>query len=224
MVALTPLALQLAVAVAAGIGAWKCLQLQRYATDPRLTKLAWFFGLFALSMLFAVIWSIQADAAIDAIQQGNGRGRDRPHGEERVTSFLVLQHFAMLGSLIVAVQAFGRPKRPTAEIPPGVAVFLPLILLPLLAQIPLGGFGRAIPLLLAAEATLTLYLAVRALLNHMERRTPGAMQVAAGFALFFFGHLVVYLSHVPGATRTAIGDILALVGMVLLVQLLPGRR
>lgn len=75
---------------------------------------------------------------------------------------------------------------------------------------------------MALEAALALYLAAQAALNHRERRSPGALQVAVGFLMFFLGHLSFFLYHHPGAARTPLGDVLALVGVVLLVQLLPG--
>ena len=45
--------------------------------------------------------------------------------------------------------------------------------------------------------------------------------MAAGFALFFLGHLLFFLGHEAGRGRQGIGDILTLVGIVLLVQVLP---
>lgn len=199
-----------AVASAAAFGAWRCLRLLRYARDPRLVKLAWFYGLFALSMVAMAIWTGQVSAdAVGAFDTPHAHNATNIHesfsGAERINAFLLAHHALMLASLGVAVQAFGH--RRTGQ--------------PAVAAVGLAVFGPFITVALALEAAMALYLAVRAILNHMERRSPGALQVAAGFLLFFIGHLGFFLLHHPGAARTPIGDILALVGIVLLVQLLP---
>ena len=85
----------------------------------------------------------------------------------------------------------------------------------------LAWFSDLVPLMLALEAALTLYFAVQALLNHIERRSPGALQVAAGFSLFFVGHLLYFTGHEAGRGHQGIGDVLTLVGILLLVQVLP---
>lgn len=50
----TPAAMSAAVlqlaALAAAYATWVCLRLQTYGSDRRLTALAWFFGLFAVSV------------------------------------------------------------------------------------------------------------------------------------------------------------------------------
>ncbi len=220
----SPVVIELAVAAIAGYGAARCNQLQRYGTDPRLRALSWFFGLFATSMVFAALWSLQ----LIAYASGDGPRFDRPQGRERVTAMLVLQHLVMLASLIVAVRAFGRPRLPrTNESQPPTVWLWPLALAPLvvwpLAQLR-SAIGTAVPLVLAAETGLTLYIAIRATLNHLERRTRGALQVAAGFGLFFLGQFLVFVLRVPGAARGMLGDILLLIGIVLLVQILPRPR
>jgi hypothetical protein len=197
-----------AVAAVAGFGAWRCWRLLRYARDPRLLKLMWFYALFAASLIPWIIWVGQpALHVVDALSHTGNHSVD-VHGTfaaERVNGYLIAHHVLMLGSLGVAIQAFGHKRTGT----------------PAAAVVGLAFFGPLIPVVLAIEAAMTLYLAVRAILNHMERRTPGALQVAAGFLLFFIGHLSFFLLHHPGAARTPIGDMLALVGIVLLVQLLP---
>lgn len=202
--------LPLMVAAAAGFGAWRCARLLRYARDPRLAKLMWFYGLFASSLIPWAIWAGRFAAAIGdptTLHAGNGSSPfDAAYGGgERVDVFLLAHHALMLASLGVAVQAFGhRRKEGAAAVAVGLAFLAPFI-----------------PVVLAVEAALTLYLAVRAVLNHMERRSPGALQVAAGFFLFFFGHLTFFLFHDPDVGRNPLGDVFALVGIVLLVQLLP---
>jgi hypothetical protein len=186
------------VALAAGYGAWKCGRLLRYGRDPRLSKLMWFYGLFAASLIPWAIWAGRLAASIGDFggmhTGGVTQAWDEVHGAtERVDIFLVAHHALMIASLAVAVAAFGqRPPRTTY-----------------------------IPVALALEAAMTLFLAVRAILNHLERRSAGALQVAAGFLLFFVGHLTFFLFHQPGAGRTPLGDVFALVGIVLLVRLLP---
>lgn len=201
------------VAAAAGFGAVRCWRLLRYGKDPRLLKLAWFYGLFAASLIPWAIWAGQLgaefanlgghhDGNATAEMQNLHRGNV---GAERVNVFLLLHHALMLASLGVAVVAFGHKRKAGT-----VAAALGFAIL-----------GPFIPVALALEAVMTLYLAVQAILNHLERRSPGALQVAAGFLLFFLGHLSFFLFHDPGAGRTPLGDVLALVGIVLLVQLLP---
>lgn len=202
-----------AVAVAAGFGAWRCWRLLRYARDERLLSLMWFYGLFAASSLSIAVWTGQLAAAVGDAFVGSGNLTDvvwNLHGafagaEERIDVFLIAHHVLMLSSLGVAVRAFSHKRAGTAA---GAAVGLALL-------------GPFIPIALALEAAMTLYLVVQAVLNHMERRSPGALQVAAGFLLFFIGHLSFFLFHQPGAARTPLGDVFALVGIVLLVRLLP---
>ena len=197
------------IAVTAGVGMWRCARLLRYGRDARLTKLMWFYGLFAASLVAITIWTGQLSASIESAGHHDGNftrheGHAQFFGEERINVFLVAHHVLMLASLAVAVQAFGHKRTGTVAAAAGLAALSPFI-----------------PVALAAEAALTLYLAVTAILNHRERRSPGALQVAAGFLLFFIGHLSYFLLHQPGATRNPLGDILALVGIVLLVRLLP---
>jgi len=204
------------VAAAALMGAWRCARLLRYGRDPRLAKLLWFYGLFAASLVAYAVWT--GEIAHTAGQElGQGHEGDGRHGgeevhqafarAERVDVFLLSHHVLMLASLGVAVAAFhhGRAGGATAAV--GFAFAAPFV-----------------PVVLALEAAMTLYLAVQAFLNHLERRTPGALQVAAGFLLFFLGHLGFFVFHQPGAARTPVGDMFALVGIVLLVQLLPRPR
>lgn len=196
------------VAAAAGFGAWRCWRLLRLARDPRLVKLMWFYGLFAASLVSYSIWMGQGHAGVDfsGLHSGNFSEVHGAFAEaERINIFLLAHHALMLASLGVAVQAFSHKRTE------GTAV----------AAVGLAILGPFIPVVLALEAAMTLYLAVQAILNHMERRSPGALQVAAGFLLFFIGHLTFFLFHQPGAARTPLGDIFALVGIVLLVRLLP---
>ncbi len=219
--------LQVAAGIVAGYGAWRCMELQRFGRDRRLMALAWFFGLFAASVLAHAVWEVQIhdvvrpdfaeNGSFPQSQQGPRGGFGdrpflRPEGTENVTILLFAHHLLMAGALGLAVVAFGR-KRPSTVETTGAA-----------AVVSLAFFSNLVPLLLGLEAALTLYLAVRALVNHMERKTPGALQVAIGFLLFFIGHLLFFVSHRPGRGRDSIGDVLALVGIILLVQVLPGRR
>ena len=205
--------LPLIVAGAATVGAVRCWRLLRYGKDPRLLKLMWFYALFAASLVPWAIWAGQLGAELADISgqhHGNNTQEFRDiisghGGVERVNAFLLVHHALMLASLAVAVVAFGHKRRE------GTAV----------AAIGFAVLGPFIPVALALEAAMTLYLFVQAMLNHVERKSPGALQVAAGFLLFFLGHLSFFIFHDPGAGRTPLGDVLALVGIVLLVQLLP---
>lgn len=199
-----------AVSAAAAFGAWRCWRLLRYARDPRLLKLMWFYGLFAASLVPMVIWTAQLPAAVgDALPSGSlTQGSPNLHGEfaaaEGADWLLLVHHVLMLASLGVAVQAFGH-KRAGAAVPAAA----------------LAALAPFLWVALAAEAGLTLYLAVLAILNRAKRRSPGALQVAMGFFLFFLGHLSFFLLYHPAGVRTPLGDVLSLVGIVLLVQLLP---
>lgn len=191
-----------AVAVAAGLGAWRCWQLLRYGRDPRLQNLAWFYGLFAASLVAMAIWMGRVAATVgDAPLAGFHVAFA---GAERVDLFLLLHHVLMLASLSVAVRAFGQTRAQVSPAAAGLAVL-----------------GPFIPVILAVEAALTLYLAVQAFLNHRARRSPGALQVATGFLLFFLGHMSFLVFYHPGVARTPLGDVLALIGVILLVRLLP---
>ncbi|MCA1810406.1 MAG: hypothetical protein LC623_00130 [Halobacteriales archaeon] len=218
---------QLAAAGAAVYGAVRCVRLQRFASDRRLTALAWFFSLFAAAMVLQALWQAGVASGPPAGFDGaagirfNGTrpppGFDRPflrpEGAERVNILFAGAHAFMLASLVVAVWAFGHRRRPDAA-----------TVAPALALSPFALVGTLVPLMLALEAGLTLYLACRALINHVERRSVGAVQVALGFLLFFVGHFLFYLAHQPGMGRSGIGDILGLVGIALLVQALPGTK
>ncbi len=220
--------LQLATAAVAAYGAWRCIRLMRFGSDSRLKALAWFFGLFAASIALHAVWEYQIGNLLEVNRPVPGTPRPggnetnqssfdrpfvgffRPEGIERVTPWLFGHHVLMLASLSVAVTAYARrrPEHATA-----VVAFSPLLLL-----------GDLTVLLLGMEAALTLYLATRAMINHVERRSPGALKVAIGFALFFLGHLMFFLAHRPGEGRQGIGDVLALVGIILLVEVLPGKQ
>jgi hypothetical protein len=203
-----------AVAAAAGLGAWRCWRLLRYAPDPRLWKLLGFYALFAASLVAYALWIGQVAAEVGASLGATQANVTAPLGDlhgafagaHRLDPLLLAHHALMLASLAVAVQAFRHPRAAGAAVA-GVA--------------GLASLEPFIPVLLALEAAMTLYLAVQAVLNHMERRTAGALQVAAGFLLFFLGHLTFFLLYHPGGPRTLLGDVLALVGIALLVQLLP---
>lgn len=216
--AIAAIALQLGAGALAGWGAWRCMDLQRYGKDPRLRALALFFGLFAASVVAHAVWEYQIGnvvqgAPIEAFGNrtpGEGFGLFRPAGIENVTIWLFVHHVLMTASLAVGVVAFGhkRPEHTETVAAAGLLLF----------------FSDLVPLLLGLQAALTLYLAVRAWVNHQTRQSPGALQVALGFLLFFIGHLVFFLAHRPGQTRQGIGDVLTLVGIALLVQVLPRRR
>src|ERR1041385_3684124 len=227
---LAALVVQTGIAAAALYGTWRCVALQRFGEDRRLTLLAWFFGLFAAAVVLSAIWQLQIESQFPAhgghvlifhpVDNGteNGtfdrpidRGLFHPEGIERVNLWLAGHHLLMLSSLAIGVWAFGR-RRPDLQAP--VA----------LAAVSLAFLGDLIPTMLALEAGLTLYLAVQAFLNHVHRRTPGALQVALGFLLFFCGHLLFYVAHQPGVGHNSLGDVLDLVGIVLLVQVLPGTK
>ena len=218
---------QLGAAGASVYGVARCVRLQRFAPDRRLTALAWFFALFAAAMVLQAAWQLSAGAgptsfgppggdhaAVNGTRLPFERGLLHTEGQERVNILFVGAHALMLASLVVGVWAFGHRSRRAAE----------ATLAPALALLPFEAIGSLVPLMLALEAGLTLYLAARAFINHVERRSAGAVQVAIGFLLFFIGHFLFYLAHQPGMGRTGIGDILGLVGIVLLVQVLPGTK
>lgn len=206
-----------AIAITAAFGAWRCWRLLQYAQDPRLTKLMWFYGLFAASLVFMAIWTGQLSAEVAGSSAGMhheetsgsfGDLHSSFSSRQEVNIFLLAHHILMLVSLGVDVQAFSHKREESTAVHSFILV-------------PLGALAPFIIVGLAFQAAMTLYLAVRAILNHMERRTPGALQVALGFLLFSIGHLGFFIFHQPGAARSPLGDIFALVGIVLLVQLLP---
>lgn len=198
--------LPLAVAAAAGFGAWRCWRLLQYARDPRLVKLGWFYGLFAASSIAIALWMGQLALVVGDASNDPFAGL---HGaflsEGPVNGFLVAHHVLMLSSLLVATFAFSHVRAENAVV----------------AALGVAAFGLALPAVLGVEAALTLHLAIRAVVNHRRRRTPRAWQVAAGFLLFSLGHLTYFVYYQPGAGRNPLGDIFALVGIVLLVRLLP---
>lgn len=213
--------LQLATAGVALYGAVRCVRLQRFGSDSRLKALAAFFALFAAGMALQATWQVQVVAGLPDLPASAppptppfDHGLFHPEGSERVNILLAAAQVLQLASLVVAVWAFGHRR---AAAGPGTATAA-------LAPFAFSALGAILPLALALEAGLALYLAARALINHVERRSAGALQVALGFLLFFLSHLVVYLGHQPGMGRTGVGDVLALVGVVLLVQVLPPRR
>lgn len=245
------LALLAVEAITAGLAAYgtiRCIRLQRFAADRRLSALAWFFGLFALAVLLNAVW--QLDGGVTAGWPGAGHGfptstggvptgpanttylPPRPHrdvfspeGAERVNLWLTGHHALMLSAFVVGVWAFGHRRRATPPASPPIAPALltsPMMALPAIMA-AFAAVGDLVPAMLALEAGLALYLAARAFLNHIEVRSPGAVQVALGFALFFVGHLLFYVSHQPGYGHNPLGDILDLVGVALLVQALPGK-
>lgn len=196
----------------AGVAAWgalRCVRLLKYGRDPRLLKLAWFYGLFAASLVPMAIRTGMLAASVDgALPLGDMRRMSQLfHGEfvaaQSVDALLFAHHALMVVSLAVAVQAFAN-KRSAIVAAAALAVFAPFLWVAL-----------------AGEAALTLYLAVLAILNHRTRRTPGALRVATGFVLFFLGHLSFLLLYHPMGTRTPIGDVLSLVALLILVRLLP---
>jgi hypothetical protein len=237
--------IQLATVCVAVWGVWKCRQLQRFGADRRLTALAVFFGLFAAGVLLNAVWQVQVQSDVrffgpappgpDGVLgggvrfNGNGTFNDtvaggrsggpfvfflRPEGTENANLWLAGHHLLILAALVVGVWAFG-PHRPAKE--PTVAAGFAVLGL----SLSFGFVGELVPTMLALEAGLMLYLAIRAYLNHVQVRSPGAIQVAMGFLLFFAGHLVLSVLHQPGMGHAALGDVLNLVGLVLLVQVLP---
>ena len=197
-----------AVAFTAGLGAWRCWELLRYGDDVRLRKLLWFYGLFAVSLVPMIVWTARLAAAVGgSLESGfphNAGGLHGQFAEAGADSLLLVVHHAlMIASLAVAVQAF-TPSRP-----------------PLVAVAALAFIEHTVWVALAIEALLTLYLAAQALRNHRSRRSPGALHVAIGFGLFFLGHLSILILHQPGGARTPLGDLITLVGLVVLVRLLP---
>lgn len=208
-------ALPLTVAAAAAWGAWRCWGLSRNARDARLLNLMWFYGLFAASLVSFAIWTGRLAASVGAtLSGGPSPGLSETlsimHGDfaaaQRIDLFLIAHHALMLASLTIAVRAFSRKRAPAAWVA---------------AIVGLSFLGPSILVALALEGALTMYLAVRAIMNHRRRRTPGALQVAAGFLLFALGHLSFLVFYRPGGARSPIGDVLSLLGIVLLVRLLP---
>jgi len=208
-VVLAHVLLPAAVAIAAGFGAWRAWTLLRYARDRRLMQLVWFYGLFAASMVPMAIHIGQIAASVGDVSLSHWAAGGELHEifakPRDIGALLLLHHALMLASLVVAVAAFS-PRRTTAAAA-GLVVLTPVI-----------------PAILAIEAGLTLYLAARAAMNHRNRRTAGSMRVATGFALFFLGHITIFLLHGPDAARNPLGDLLSLAGLIILVRVLPRPR
>lgn len=224
--------IQVGTAAVALYGAWRCVRLQRFASDSRLKALAVFFALFAAGVALHAAWQVEVGAPPPPGPWGTHAGypmpspanatlgpRDhdlfRPEGDEQVNILLAASQALTIASLVVAVWAFGHRRQDGGgpALPPAALAVTPFVVL-----------GTLVPLMLALEAGLALYLAARALVNHVEQRSAGALQVALGFLLFFAANLVIYLAHEPGWGHDRLGDVLGLVGIVLLVQALPGKR
>ncbi len=141
-----------AVAITAGVGAWRCRRLLRYGYDPRLQKLMWFYGLFAASLLPMVVWTWQLAAAVgDTLDAGSfSHGTGSLHGEfaqaQGLSFLLVAHHILMLASLAVAARAFSSKR--TSSV--------------MAAAFGLAFLEHAIWIALAVEAVVMLYLAVQA--------------------------------------------------------------
>ena len=186
----------------AAFGAIRCWRLLQLADDRRLRKLMWFYGLFAASLVPMAVWTAQLAARLEP-WSNVGELHSRFLAAEESNAWILAHHALMLASLAVAAQAFGQPRKT------------------LVAAAGIAFASHIVPAALAIETALTLFLAVQAIRNHLQRRNPGARQVAIGFLLFFIGHLTVLLFHHPGGARTPLGDLLALIGLVVLVRLLP---
>ncbi len=199
---LTVLLLQAATVVTALVGVARLVQLYRLAADRRIVRLALFFGLFAAAVAVQVFVTL---SFVPLERPPPGFPRERPPIWTGI-----LHHVLMLASLAVAVRAYGSPGRAATEGAPAAALG------PML-------FART-GLLRMAEAGITLYIAVRALMNYRHRRNPGSLAVAAGFALFFLGHLSFWIFHPQRGPRPFWAELLTLGAVILLVSRVPRRR
>ncbi len=197
---LVVLLFQVATVTTALLGVARLAHLYRLAADRRVARLALFFGLFAAAVAVQVFvtWSFVMEG-----RPPPGAPRARP---PVWTAFA--HHALMLAALSVAVRAYGglgRQKEVAA------AALGPML------------FGRA-GLLRMAEAGIALYIAVRALLNYRQRRNPGSLVVASGFALFFLAHLSFWIFQPQRGPRPYWAELLTLTAIILLVSRIPGRR
>lgn len=232
MAHLLPILLQAAAATVAVVGLWRATTLHRLLPDPRLRRLQWFFGLLAGALAVHALGGLRLLRRFEETRAPTRGGRRPPPGFEGPDFAvfdgwawaILLHHLLLLAAFAVAIRAFGTPRRDAPEgqaAPAGpLALALPLLALPLLA-VPL---RSTVAILGLAEAVLALYLALRSLLNHAERRTRGALQAAVGFLLFFVSHTLFWLLHVPRGPRPLWGELLELVGVLLLVGVLPAPR
>jgi hypothetical protein len=192
------LLLELAIVVVAILGVVRLAGLRALADDPRLRRLSWFFGLFATAVAMQVLVSV--------LLIGHVAGLGTPL--LRITRLSLLQHGLMLAALVVALRAFAAPWKGAQAAAPVAAVLLA------------GRWGA----LGFVEAALALYLAIASLVNQRHRRTKGSLRVAAGFLLFFLGHLSFWVFTKTGAVRPFWAEALTLASILLLVTSVPRLR
>jgi len=194
------LLLELAIVVVAIVGVNRITGLRALADDPRLRRLSWFFGLFAAAVAVQVLVSV---AVV---------GKHATLGSPllRVARLTLLEHGLMLAAFVVALRAFAIPWKPTPAAVSAAAVVG-------LAQLKLAWLMGLV------ESGLALYLAIAALVNSRHRRTKGSLRVAAGFALFFLGHVSFWAFQKAGAVRPFWAEALTLGSILLLVASVPRR-
>jgi hypothetical protein len=201
--ATAPLALllELAIVVTALVGVVRIAGLRALSDDPRLRRLSWFFGLFAAAVGVQVLLTTLLLGK--APQAGPGLVL------LRLARLTLLEHGLMLAAFVVALRAFATPWKAAAP------VAASLLLAPRLGLAWLMGL---------VESLLALYLAIASVVNQRHRRTRGSLRVAAGFALFFLGHLSFWAFAKTGAVRPFWAEALTLASIALLVAAVPRAK
>ncbi len=210
--------IQLAAAAVAAGGAWRAAALRRDYPDPRLARLQWFFILYGGAVAVHAVGGIQRWLSGGTGDQGPGAPGPPPGPPQPglldladpLSWHIVGHHVLLLAALLLGLVAFGTMRRRAHAGTAGAAGA---------AALALPGF--LIPGATLVEAALSFIIAARSGLNYWHLRRASALRVAAGFALFFLGHLLFYLLRDPSGPRPMIGEVLALAGSIVLVTALP---
>ncbi len=221
----------LAQALTVALAAWglaRVRALEHLLPDPRLHRLAWFFGLITAAM--AVHLVLMTHPWVEAPPW-------RPVRDRTSALLLTLHHGLLTAAMVVAVRAYGpiQGKEPNAPAETSKAGMLGIPVLGwLLLQAPRprerfirpprpepGFWAGPFGLIRGLEAGLALYIAVRALVNAWTRRSARSLRVAAAFSLLFVAHAGFWFLHLDGAPRHLIPEAAMVLGIALLVFALP---
>lgn len=185
------------VALGAAASQWR---VRRLVIDPRVTRLALFFLLYAAAALIHAATSAAYAGALE-------RGTVDRQGFDGFDVAFWAHHVLLLVALAIAVAALGPPRWRQAT---PAAAAAPVLL-------------AAEPILRFAETLALLYLVVVAALNHVRRRTVGSIRVAAGFLFLLAAQAGHLATTSPLGFRPWWAEALALAGILGLLLSVPRR-